>query len=120
AFGDDDVVEPDLADVSRRRLRDVDVRPDEVHLEILGGAPAETFKRRAAVRHFEALRAAAFTVPANSFASFARIELVVDPLSFGKARAKVAGQFTVDPEGLFAVGLADVVELDHHLHADPA
>ena len=85
--GDDDVVEPDFADVSSGRIGDVEIGPKEVNVQILTLAPAESFKRFAARSCVEIFSSPCGIVPPNTFTVRSGDELVENPFAFGKVFA---------------------------------
>ncbi|MEX2187893.1 MAG: hypothetical protein WD875_13900 [Pirellulales bacterium] len=113
------MVEPNLTDVPCGRLGDIDVGPNEVDVELLGRSPAKALERLASFGDAKALGSALGLVPSNGVAAFVGNELVVSPFPLREAGAQVTDLFAVDPHRLFAVRLADVVHLDHHLNANP-
>jgi len=115
----DNVVEPDPADVTRRCFGDVEVNPKVVEAQLVGRPPAEAFERPPAFRYFEALPGAFRVIPADAFTTLTRHELVEHPFPLRKTLAEVADRLAVDPEGHLAVRVLRVVHLHHELDANP-
>src|SRR5437870_2512661 len=105
--------------MSGRRIGDVEIGPEEIHIQLFGGAPAESFKGLATGGRAEILAIAFLLIPANTFAALVVEEFIEDPFTFWKSLAQVADRLAVDPQGHLAVAVAHVVDLHHHLNAGP-
>jgi len=118
------VVPPDLA-CTRLGSRHVAVKPNRIDVQFRRISPREAGKKPSA---FERNALALLIVPGDALLRDVGLELVVGPGADRRealseiARdsvVRVAAKSPVKPVGLLAVGVANIVHLDHGFQADP-
>jgi len=123
-LGDDEVVPPHQA-LALLGLGHVAVEPDGVGVEFGHASP---FEAREGLATSDGYALALLVVVGDALLGQVGLELVVGPgarrrealalVAYDPA-FRVAVEFAVDPVGLLAVGVPDVVHLDHDFQADP-
>src|SRR6266568_1619666 len=88
--GHHDVIEPDLAHMPGRSVGDVEIGPDEIHIQFLRRSPTKPFKWLAAGGSLKIFPIALLLVPADAFAALILQEFIEDPFALGKSFAEVA------------------------------